>query len=419
MVLHAPGTEVSFGEEFSLDCGRASRPLFPVTTDGFSSDHTTGDHAIGNCEGKEGARAEAKEAVGWGGVDRWRPILRDPADLRVIVTTVSPSGEGSDGGGGGGVDAASLPLEALESALLVAAGGDDGGDGDGVGDGNDAKPQGEGYRPTGTGDSSGSGSGGGSGSSGGGSGTDTRSREVSSSAGPLGGPGGLNAVHEEPAGGGDSPGEKSDSSKQREEKVMRVKVELPRMSLSLTPDARAALAGCIGENILAAGFHGENSENFPLVGVGRGAGNEGDDDLENDNNNDLDYGDDGGGGGEGLGRSAPSPRLSPGSGLDEGEESPTSVGGPRPPSPPPSSSGTVFGSRGEEEESVAAATTCAACDSSFDELVARHQCAWCSLSVCRKCMHNQVLYLVYTTVVAIDRIVSCLDLMTKLSGVDV
>lgn len=195
--------------------------------------------------------------------------------------------------------------------------------------------------------------------------------------------GALDAVPEEAAGGTDSPGGETDSSKEGGEgRVMRVKVELPRLSLSLTPDARAALAGCVGKNILAAGFHGENSENFPLPHVARGAGSDNDDDYEDD-------------GGSGLGMSGRSPRLSPrlsaagGSvgGWAGGGERPPFVSTPPPPSPPPSSSGTVFGSRGEEG---AAAVACAACAASFDELVARHQCAWCCRSVCRRCMHNQV-----------------------------
>ncbi|CAM9294606.1 unnamed protein product, partial [Hapterophycus canaliculatus] len=58
-------------------------------------------------------------------------------------------------------------------------------------------------------------------------------------------------------GGGEDP---------EQEKLMQVRIQLPRLlCMSLTPDARAALIGCVGENVLAAGFHGKVSENFPLV----------------------------------------------------------------------------------------------------------------------------------------------------------
>lgn len=51
-----------------------------------------------------------------------------------------------------------------------------------------------------------------------------------------------------------------------EQRSMRVRLRLPQLSFSLTPSARAVLTGCIGGNILVSGFHGEVSENFPLDG---------------------------------------------------------------------------------------------------------------------------------------------------------
>ena len=399
MVLQAPGTDIHLGY------GRRSGPLAPATTDRLSSG--AGGDSVGTFGGDAEARAASKEAVGWEGTERWHPLLQDPADVKVTVTTVSPSG-GCGGGGGGGVGGAGdapLPLDALENALLAAKDGDGGvkGGGEGGGgsvdggDGSDGgsgarRSHGEGCRPTGTVDTCSRGDGGGgvgvAVTSANGSVDSSGSREVSSSGGLLGGIGGLDALPEEAAQGTDSPSGETDSSKEGgEERIMRVRVELPRLSLSLTPDARAALSGCVGKNILAGGFHGENSENFPLMHDARGAGND-----NNDDGNDEDYEDDVG---SGLGRSGRSPQLSPrlsaaggfvgGSGADG--ERPPFVSTPPPPSPPPSSSGTVFGSRGDEG---AAAVACAACAASFDELVARHQCAWCCRSVCRRCMHNQV-----------------------------
>lgn len=48
-----------------------------------------------------------------------------------------------------------------------------------------------------------------------------------------------------------------------EERTMSVSVRLTELSLALAPEARAALMECVGKNILAAGFHGDASEIFP------------------------------------------------------------------------------------------------------------------------------------------------------------
>ena len=112
-----------------------------------------------------------------------------------------------------------------------------------------------------------------------------------------------------------------------EERTMSVIVRLTDLSLALAPEARAALIGCVGKNILAAGFHGDVSEIFPWTRAG----------------------------GELLS-------------CSQGEDG--------------------FG-RLED-----CATGCAVCNSSFDELVARHRCAWCGGSVCRGCMQTPVSFIV-------------------------
>lgn len=108
-----------------------------------------------------------------------------------------------------------------------------------------------------------------------------------------------------------------------EERTMSVSVGLSELSLALKPEARAALIECVGKNILAAGFHGDVSENFPWTRAG--------------------------------GELLPSSREEDGFGHLED-----------------------------------CATECAVCNSSFDELVARHRCAWCRGSVCRGCMQTPV-----------------------------
>lgn len=191
-----------------------------------------------------------------------------------------------------------------------------------------------------------------------------------------------------------------------QEKTMEVRVELPRLvQVSLTPDARAALAGCVGANILAAGFHGEVSENCPLV-----ASKE-DDDAATSN-----FGGAGAAGVEqemdeidperevrGTTRGGEEKRHHEGGGTEpRPDRAGGGVGGhplpyspravrkhqQRHPSPPQSSSGTAVGSRGGD--GVSPPLACPLCTDSFDELLARHECAWCGGTVCRKCMHTQV-----------------------------
>ncbi|CAN0106966.1 unnamed protein product, partial [Ectocarpus sp. 12 AP-2014] len=192
-----------------------------------------------------------------------------------------------------------------------------------------------------------------------------------------------------------------------QEKTMEVRVELPRLlQISLTPDARAALAGCLGANILAAGFHGEVSENFALVASkedhdaatsnfgGAGAAGVEPEMDEIDPEREV----------RGTTRGGGEERHHEGGGTEPRVDKPGGgVGGyplpcspravrkhqQRHPSPPQSPSGTAVGSRGGDGASPPLA--CPLCTDSFDELLARHECAWCGGTVCRKCMHTQVL----------------------------
>lgn len=222
------------------------------------------------------------------------------------------------------------------------------------------------------------------------------------------------------AAGGGGGGEEAE-----QERKMQVRVELPRMlRLSLTPDARAALTGCIGGNVLAVGFHGEIFENFPLlaspsslssleggVGVVRRSGGdaEGEDDKEGEREEReaecIEYEKEGRGraeprraeGGSPKRRSREMLRGGLGSGGGRGGANPSfrSAGTVQQqqqqlPSPAPSSSGTAIGSRGEGEGAPVLPLACPVCADSFDELLARHECSWCKRMVCRKCMHTQV-----------------------------
>lgn len=227
--------------------------------------------------------------------------------------------------------------------------------------------------------------------------------------------------------GGDGGGSEEAAEQER---TMQVRVELPReLRLSLTPDARAALTGCIGRNVLAVGFHGEIFENFPLLaspsspssmedgGVvgtvrrrGSGGGNvEGEAEGEGEGGGReadcIEYGKEGRGrvepgrpqGGSPKRRSGEETlRGGLGSGGGRGGANPSfRAAGPAqqqqlPLSPAPSSSGTAFGSRGEGEGASVLPLACPVCADSFDELLARHECPWCEGMVCRKCLHTQV-----------------------------
>lgn len=225
--------------------------------------------------------------------------------------------------------------------------------------------------------------------------------------------GGAKVVEEETSGdegcnsdGTEGDGNAGSGEEGEQEKTMEVRVELPRLlQVSLTPDARAALAGCLGANILAAGFHGEVSENFPLV-----ASKE-DDDAATSN-----FGGAGAAGVEqemdeidperevrGTTRGGGEKRHHEGGGTEPRvDRAGGGVGGyplpyspravrkhqQRHPSPPQSPSGTAVGSRGGD--GVSPPLACPLCTDSFDELLARHECACCGGTVCRKCMHTQV-----------------------------
>lgn len=336
----------------------------------------------------------------------FHPLLREPVDVTVKVKTLYPSPPSTPAlpGGGGGASAecggaGSHTRESANSAV--------------------ATPAGSGARKRSSGDNA-PGSSSGSGATAvnvaaeeipvrrPSRGDGDQGDSIPASAGTDCGGAGEDARPAAAAGGEDA----------EQERTMQVRVELPNLlRLSLTPDARAALTGCIGGNVLAVGFHGEISEDFPLlgspspssslsmdggaVGVPKRSGG----DEENDDGAEvecIEY--------EMEGRARMKPRRAEGSPkLRNREEIRRGGSGGRGgaanpsfpyagavqlqqqqyPSPPPSSSGTAIGSRGEGE-GAPLPLACPVCADSFDELLARHECSWCEGMVCRKCMHTQV-----------------------------
>ena len=231
---------------------------------------------------------------------------------------------------------------------------------------------------------------------------------------------------------------------EQEEKMMAVRVEVPRLlRLALSADARATLARCVGGNILAAGFHGEASENFPLraapaarpqekedeeeEGGGDAATNRGGAVEEESEADDMEYERERLPGGRaqagnpvaGAGRETGEGGLREGGAASGAAEAaaagraaasvPAHGGGDaaqhqhrrghQPQSSPSAArrsvdAATAVESRGGEEAGARRPpSACPLCADPFDELLARHECAWCGGTVCRKCMHTQVSFL--------------------------
>lgn len=372
-------------------------------------------------------------AVGGPGVpeQELHPLLREPTDVTVTVKTVSPppsAGAGALGVGGGHIPESPSPSP-ISSAARIRRSGERSGKELGGPPPPDAASPSPGPRRRGP-----------------------ASFTEKEAPAPQGG------EHDDASGkhgGVSSPASAADEdgadlpvaggeTAPPEEKTMRVRVGVPRpLRLALpTGDARAALSGCVGGNILAAGFHGEMSENFPL----RAAAAVPLEDDEEEEDEDVDEEEEQGGGDGGMGeveRHRGGPRAARGEedGIEgEGEGR---TGGAVPPgtiagSPKKWSSGAARGgekeargrgpssvysfdsghehqhqhrhrrrlssstrsslplgsraSAGEEEAGLGRRppAECPVCADSFDELVARHECAWCGGTVCRKCMHTQV-----------------------------
>ncbi len=201
--------------------------------------------------------------------------------------------------------------------------------------------------------------------------------------------------------GGDNAADAGEEAAGEEQKTMKVRVEVPRLlRLSLSADARAALARCVGGNILAAGFHGESSENFPLRAAAappeeqeEGGG------AEETEADDMEY----------EGEGAPGRRTSQAgshvagasreageSGLREGGAASAAAAAGRARSSvsaygaSPSPTRSPLRGAGGEESRCPLVSECPLCAGAFDELLARHECAWCGRTVCRRCMHTQV-----------------------------
>lgn len=389
-----------------------------MTVEAANADINLGYHDL--CKGgshqassvARGGAAAATAAVGTGDRPGYvvHPLLREPVDVAVMVKTLTPSprsaparpggGAAADcgGGGGGGQKREGTSSSSTTSTTTSS----------------DARRRSSRHNVPGS--SSGSGA---------------TAVNLAAEEAPVwrsAGAGGDQGDESPPSAGGARCGAGEGAAaatgvgeEEGQERTMQVRVELPRLlQLSLTPDARVALTGCIGGNVLAAGFHGKFSENFPLLASSPaspfsslGGGGGADDVMKRSGRNEGDV--------EGEGKAEAEcieyekerrGRMQPGraegsppkqknregmlrGGRGEADPSFPSAGAvqqqqqQQPFPPPPSSSGTAIGS-GWEGEGAPLPLACPVCADSFDELLARHQCSWCEGMVCRKCMHTQV-----------------------------
>lgn len=161
------------------------------------------------------------------------------------------------------------------------------------------------------------------------------------------------------------------------EKVMRIRVLIPRLDMALNPTARAALAHGINSNILAAGFLGEYFENFPL-GL--------EDTLAPDDTLRIDT--------RCVSQRGNELASNVSSVLAERyAETPSSL--PIPlvsPNAAPGAPGASLGGGGVSNVAgVVPSIACTSCGSRFEDgLSAPHQCAWCASVVRRACLHTMV-----------------------------
>lgn len=181
------------------------------------------------------------------------------------------------------------------------------------------------------------------------------------------------------------PGSQSEAGSGRgargaQERLFLIRISLPRLYFCLPPAGREAISGAISRNILAAGFHGNAFENFPL---------------------DVDYAFEKGhedgvaGGGRAFAVGVPDGASS----ANDAHIGVTTRGdlghiaAPRAVYTRHSSfhSSSNAGSRTDGGGRAAAAVACTSCSVEFeDDLVGRHRCAWCGNVVCRKCLHTKV-----------------------------
>lgn len=308
------------------------------------------------------------------GTDQMYPLLRDPEDLRITVTTLPPVSSSS--ASSTGTDDAEAPRSPIQhqqqqqsqDEAIHSSSKNDYGHVSCFGS-SPRRPLVAGGSHTSPGCATSSAQESGGSSGGGRSSGEFHSEETSleekvrteASAGASGsggnGGGGNTSTTPEISGRAEDVFDKNGDGG-GQEKTMKIKVELPKLSLSLTPPARRALAGCIGGNLLAAGFHGEFSENFPLAAVVPFTTTEAEED-----DNFLLFATAGG-------------RQEAGQGEDVNVRS-----SPRAPSSAASS---------YENSQGAGVAACGSCAGLFDELVARHRCGACGASVCRGCLHTQV-----------------------------
>lgn len=166
-------------------------------------------------------------------------------------------------------------------------------------------------------------------------------------------------------GGDDSPR----GGAAQQERVMLIRITLPRLHLRMPPRVRAALSGGIRANILAGGFVGHCAENFPLDVASRCVLEDGVDGRDRHN----------------TGAVADNPADTPNAAFSPPvrDNKSTSLGR--------STSLDASSNARSRLGGAAAAVACELCGVTFEaDLVARHRCAWCGEIVCRKCLHTQV-----------------------------
>lgn len=163
-----------------------------------------------------------------------------------------------------------------------------------------------------------------------------------------------------------------DGAARKQPRVMLIRITLPRLHLRMPPDVRAGLSGALQANLLAAGLVGNVSENFPLDVASRCVPEE----RENSCSKKT------------------AAAAAPDTAIDRRRDA---FDPPVPDNKCASLRRSVSwggSSNARSKLDGGARTACECCGVAFEaDLVARHRCAWCGETVCRKCLHTLVRWL--------------------------